>query len=261
MEKPITPAAVKTSSSELSPDRRDLIALVEDDARLRDLLERYLVQQGFRVRAVANLAGLNALVAAHHLDLIVLDLNLPDGHGLHACRDLRAKNIGTPIIMLTAQAEEIDRIIGLEMGADDYLAKPANPRELLARIRSVLRRLPPPSPSLAQSDAPIRFADCVFDPIARTLTRSGTPTVLTSGEFALLQTFLRHPKRALTRDQLLNLSRGRDYASTDRSIDVMVAKLRRLIEPNAKQPRFLQTVWGKGYAYVPELDAATIAQS
>ena len=239
------------NSTHLIAPNRDLIALVEDDPRLRDLLERYLDSQGFRVCAVANLAGLKALFKVHHVDLVVLDLNLPDGDGLTACRELRGQQCLTPIIMLTARSEEIDRIIGLEMGADDYLGKPLNPRELVARIRAVLRRRNNPAPASATLEGPIHFGDCMLEPTTRILRNKGTHTHLTSGEFALLHIFVKHPHRPLSRDQLLNLARGRDYASTDRSIDVMVTRLRRLIEADPKHPKHLQTVWGMGYVFVP----------
>lgn len=233
-----------------------LILLVEDDPRLRDLLERYLASQALRVRAVANLAGMRAQLAQHHVDLIVLDLMLPDGDGLTACRDLRAAGDQTPILILTARGDDVDRIIGLEIGADDYLPKPCNPRELLARIRAVLRRRPSAPSALHElEEAKVGFGDCVLHPRQRTLFRAGEEIRLTTGEFALLWVLVQHPRRPLSRDQLLNLARGRDYEGQDRAIDVMLSRLRKLVEPDPRAPRYLQTVWGHGYMFVPDAEA------
>jgi two-component system phosphate regulon response regulator OmpR len=230
-----------------------LVLLVEDDARLRDLLERYLLQQGLRVRAVANLAGLRAQLAQQHVDLVVLDLMLADGDGLAACRDLRAEGVATPVIVLTARGDDVDRIIGLEMGADDYLAKPCNPRELVARIRAVLRRAPPVAGGAPRgSEMPLRFGPFVLDPATRELHREGQAQRLTSGEFAVLWSLVSHARKTLTRDHLMNLAHGRDHEANDRSIDVMVSRLRRLIEDDPRRPRRLQTVWGTGYVFVPD---------
>ncbi len=227
-----------------------LILLVEDDARLRELTERYLLSQSFRVKSVANLSGMQAQLKQSHVDLIVLDLGLPDGDGLHACRDLRAQKIQTPIIVLTARGDEVDRIVGLEFGADDYLCKPCNPRELLARIRAVLRRTMQQAKALAQ-EAAISFGANRVDPAARTLQRNQEIHKLTSGEFALLWALLSAPNRPLSRDQLLNLAFGRDYEANDRSVDVMISRLRKLVEEDPRNPRWLQTQWGAGYVFVP----------
>jgi DNA-binding response OmpR family regulator len=229
-----------------------LVLLVEDDSRLSDLLERFLAQHGLRVKAVANIAGLEARLGQRHVDLIVLDLMLPDGDGLAVCRDLRGRGVATPIIILTARGDDIDRIIGLEIGADDYLPKPCNPRELLARIRAVLRRAPPPPGATPASAASVSFGRLRLDPETRQLTRDGESVRLTSGEFAVLWALVSHPRRPLTRDHLMNLAHGRDHEANDRSIDVMVSRLRRLIEEDVRTPRFLQTVWGRGYVFVPD---------
>jgi two-component system, OmpR family, phosphate regulon response regulator OmpR len=230
-----------------------LILLVEDDVRLRELTERYLVQQSLRVRSVANLAGMYAQLKLLHVDLIVLDLGLPDGDGLHACRDLRAQGTHTPIIVLTARGDDIDRIVGLELGADDYLAKPCNPRELLARIRAVLRRSQTPAGHHAKPEAePVRFGPNLLDPAARVLERDAQRTRLSSGEFAVLWALVSRPNKALTRDQLMNLAFGRDHEANDRSVDVMISRLRKLVEDDAREPRWLQTLWGAGYVFVPE---------
>jgi two-component system, OmpR family, phosphate regulon response regulator OmpR len=239
-----------SKSGYFSQMNQALILLVEDDARLRELTERYLLSQNFRVKSVANLAGLHAQMNQAHIDLVVLDLGLPDGDGLHACRDLRAQNVQTPIIVLTARGDDIDRIVGLEFGADDYLAKPCNPRELVARIKAVLRRSQASVPA-PQNEADIVFGPNVLSPSTRTLMRDGVSVRLTSGEFALLWALLIRPNRPLSRDQLLNLAFDRDYVANDRSIDVMISRLRKLIEVDPRTPRWLQTQWGAGYVFVP----------
>jgi two-component system, OmpR family, phosphate regulon response regulator OmpR len=229
-----------------------LILLVEDDSRLRDLTERYLTEQGFRVRAVANLAGMAAQLKSAHIDLIVLDLGLPDGDGLHACRDLRANDLHTPIIILTARGDEIDRIVGLEFGADDYVNKPCNPRELLARIRAVLRRSQTQTQLAGVQAEFVVFGPNTLEPAARTLVRNNVRTKLSSGEFALLWALVSRPNKAMSRDQLMNLAFGRDHDANDRSVDVMISRLRKLVEDDAREPRWLQTVWGAGYVFVGE---------
>jgi len=229
------------------------LLVVDDDSRLRALLERYLREQGFDVHGAADVREAEQQRSRHHFDLIVLDLMMPGEDGLSWCRRLRGQGDGIPVIMLTANGDDIDRIIGLEIGADDYLAKPGNPRELLARIRAVLRRRV--APSIGAPDAElgdVSFGRCVLDGRARTLRRDGAEQRLTSGEFALLSTFVRHPRQPLTRDRLLSLARGREHEPFERSIDVMVSRLRRLIEDDPKAPRHLQTVWGTGYVFVPD---------
>ncbi len=229
------------------------LLLVDDDARLRELIERYLSEQGFRVCAVANLAGMRKVLAQRHVDLIVLDLMLPDGDGLEACRRLRAEGIETPVIMLTAKGDEIDRVVGLEIGADDYLPKPIGPRELLARIRARLRRaVSAPRATPRSGTAPVTFGPYTLQLDTRMLDRDGVPIRLTSGEFAVLAALVQHARRPLSRDHLMNLARGEDHGAFDRSIDVMVSRLRKLVETDARQPRYLQTVWGIGYVFVPE---------
>lgn len=229
------------------------LLLVDDDARLRALLQRYLEENGFAVHGAADVRSAEALLARTRFDLIVLDLMLPGEDGLSWCRRLRGAGERIPVIMLTAKVDEVDRIIGLELGADDYLPKPGNPRELLARVRAVLRRRETPNIGAPQEDLrPLSFGSCVFDPAARVLLRDGQPQRLTSGEFALLAVFVRHARQALTRDRLLGLARGRDHEPFDRSVDVMVSRLRRLIEADPKSPRYLQTVWGTGYVFIPE---------
>ncbi|HET6432419.1 two-component system response regulator OmpR [Dyella sp.] len=229
------------------------ILVVDDDLRLRDLLERYLAQQGFTVRGAGHAAGLRRELATHHVDLVVLDLMLPDADGLELCRSLRAEGVQTPIIMLTAKGDDVDRIVGLEIGADDYLGKPCNPRELVARIRAVLRRQPKAvigAPQVEQ--ASVRFGRFCFDPATRQLLDEEVPVKLTSGEFAVLAALVAHPFQTLSRERLIALARGREHEAFDRSIDVMVSRLRRCLEDDPRQPRWLQTVWGEGYVFVPQ---------
>ena len=228
------------------------ILLVDDDAGLRDLLSLYLGREGFVVKAVADgVLGKRALDQGHY-DLIVLDLMLPGEDGLTLLRRWRAEGVPTPVIMLTAKGDEVDRIVGLELGADDYLPKPCNPRELLARIRAVLRRAAAVPGAPVEAEAPLRFGRCELDPSARTLSRDGQVHRLTSGEFALLVAMVRHPRVPLTRDRLISLARGRDSDPFERSIDVAISKLRRMIEDDPKAPRHIQTVWGHGYVFVPD---------
>ena len=234
-------------------ERQRHILVVDDDLRLRDLLTRYLGENGFAVKAAADAGQMDKLLGREHFDLLVLDLMLPGEDGLSICRRLRAHDDSTPIVMLTAKGDEIDRILGLEMGADDYLPKPFNPRELLARINAVLRRrssTPPGAPDA--SEAIIHFAHIEVDLGARTLKRGDELLPLTTGEFAVLKTLLQHPRQPLSRDKLMTLSRGREQGPFDRAIDVQVSRLRKLIEPDPAQPRYLQTVWGFGYVFIPD---------
>ncbi len=233
------------------------VLIVDDDLRLRDLLERYLTQQGLRARGAANGAAMQRELAGHHFDLIVLDLMLPDADGLELCRALRSEGNTTPVIMLTAKGDDVDRIVGLELGADDYLPKPCNPRELVARIRAVLRRQPRAVAGAPQPEqAVVRFGRFSFDPATRQLLDGDTPVKLTSGEFAVLAALLAHPFETLSRERLIALARGREHDAFDRSIDVMVSRLRRCVEDDPRQPRWLQTVWGEGYVFVPDSSGA-----
>jgi two-component system, OmpR family, phosphate regulon response regulator OmpR len=229
------------------------ILIVDDDVRLRNLLERYLVEQGFAVKAVADSAQMDRALTREHFDLLVLDLMLPGEDGLSICRRLRAEEKSLPIVMLTAKADEIDRIIGLEIGADDYLPKPFNPRELVARINAVLRRTPRSLPGApAEESDVVRFGQVEVDLGARRLCRNGEDLPLTTGEFALLKVLLQRPREPLSRDRLMELARGREYDAFDRSIDVQMSRLRKLIEDEPTKPRYLQTVWGFGYVFVPD---------
>ena len=234
--------------------RLDRIAVVDDDARIRDLLRRYLTQEGFEVLLAEDGKSLNRLLGREQIDLIVLDLMMPGEDGLSICRRLRAAKDITPIIMLSAKVDEVDRIVGLEVGADDYLPKPFNPRELLARIHAVLRRRPaleaPGAPS--KEAMTVQFGPFEFDLSLRRLTKDGEPVALTTGEFSMLKALVRHPRQPLSRDKLAQLARGREFEPFDRSLDVQVSRLRKLIESDAAQPRYIQTVWGVGYVFVPD---------
>jgi len=230
------------------------ILIVDDDERMRELLERYLTEQGFSVRTVADGNAMDVALSADACDLLVLDLMLPGEDGLSICRRLRADKFPAPIVMLTARGDEVDRILGLEMGADDYLPKPFNPRELLARINAVLRRHEhaPQDGGAVASDDVFAFGDFVFDASARSLTKNGDAITITSGEFTLLKVFTDHPKQPLSRDRLMQLARGRELEVFDRSIDVQVSRLRRIIEDDPAHPKYLQTMWGFGYVFIPD---------
>ena len=234
--------------------RIDKIMVVDDDARIRDLLRRYLTQEGFEVLQAEDSKTLNRILLRETVDLIVLDLMMPGEDGLSICRRLRAANDRTPIIMLTAKGEDVDRIVGLEVGADDYLSKPFNPRELLARVHAVLRRRPvmeaPGAPSSENEN--ISFGPFSFDLGARTLRKDGEELALTTGEFAMLKALVRHPRLPLSREKLAQLARGREFEPFDRSLDVQVSRLRKLVEVDAATPRYIQTVWGVGYVFVPD---------
>jgi two-component system phosphate regulon response regulator OmpR len=234
--------------------RPNKILVVDDDTRIRDLLRRYLTQEGFDVMLAEDGKSVTRVMMRDTPDLIVLDLMMPGEDGLSICRRLRAANDLTPIIMLTAKGEDIDRIVGLEVGADDYLGKPFNPRELLARIHAVLRRRPVPEVPGAPSteNEVIRFGIFTFDLGARTLHKSGEQLALTTGEFAMLKALVRHPRIPLSREKLAQLSRGREFEAFDRSLDVQVSRLRKLIEADPTSPRHIQTVWGVGYVFVPD---------
>ena len=229
------------------------ILIIDDDARLRELLLRYLGEQGFSVKAVGDGSALDKALLLNRYHLLVLDLMLPDEDGLAILRRLRAAGENVPVILLTARGDEIDRIIGLEMGADDYLPKPFNPRELVARIQAVLRRKGTQAIGAPEgSEKTVSFSDFELNLATRALSRAGVPITLTTGEFALLKVLVTHPRIPLSRDKLMELARGRDHDPFDRAIDVQVSRLRKLIEADPARPRFIQTVWGHGYVFVPD---------
>ena len=237
------------------------ILIVDDDQRHRDLVVRYLGEQGFEARAVSDAAAMDRQLARERYDLIVLDLMLPGEDGLAICRRLRADKAAQgslpAIIMLTAKGDDVDRIVGLEMGADDYLPKPFNPRELVARVNAVLRRRQPAGPpGTPAADTEIhRFGGFEFNLATRSLSKGGKPVALTTGEFSVLKVLVQHPRNPLSRDKLMELARGREYGVFDRSIDVQISRLRKIVEDDHSHPRFIQTVWGFGYVFVPEADA------
>jgi two-component system OmpR family response regulator/two-component system phosphate regulon response regulator OmpR len=229
------------------------ILVVDDDKRLRDLLYRYLGEQGFAVRVAEDAEAMDKATARESFDLIILDLMLPGEDGLSICRRLRANEPQQAIIILTAKGDEIDRIVGLEMGADDYLPKPYNPRELVARIPAVLRRRTAAVPGgPTAGNKLVAFGGVEVDLATRTLKRNGEPLPLTTGEFAVLKALLEHPSQPLSRDRLMTLARGREQGPFDRAIDVQVSRLRKLVEPDPAVPRYLQTVWGFGYVFIPD---------
>ncbi|MCW2294547.1 MULTISPECIES: two-component system response regulator OmpR [Pseudomonas] len=241
------------SSTAAQPVEGEKILIVDDDARLRRLLERFFDEQGYRVRAVENVEQMDRLLSRELFNLVVLDLMLPGEDGMSACRRLRASNNQVPIIMLTAKGDEGSRIQGLELGADDYLAKPFNPRELLARIKAVLRRQAPVVPGAPGSeDESVTFGEYELSLATRELKKGDEVHMLTTGEFAVLKALVQHAREPLTRDKLMNLARGREWDALERSIDVQISRLRRLIEPDPSKPRYIQTVWGVGYVFVPD---------
>jgi len=235
-------------------DNRHKILIVDDDQRLRQLLDRYLVEQGFTVKTADGAVAMDKALTRELYDLLVLDLMMPGEDGLNVCRRLRGAQNNIPIIMLTAKGDEVDRIVGLEMGADDYLPKPFNPRELVARIHAVLRRqtAPPPPGAPATEEGIVSFGLVALDLATRELTRDGAVTALTTGEFALLKILVNHPRQPMSRDKLMELARGREYDVFDRSIDVRISRLRKLVEDDPGKPRHIQTVWGFGYVFVPD---------
>jgi len=230
------------------------LMVVDDDPRIRDLVRRYLAENGFAVSTAESGSAMNRLWQRERFDVLILDLMLPGEDGLSILRRLRGANDTTPVIMLTAKGEDVDRIIGLEMGADDYLPKPFNPRELLARIHAVLRRRGPDEAPGAPAQEPqtVSFGEFVLDLSTRQLTRHGEQVAITTGEFAVMKAFARHPRVPLSREKLMEMARGREYEAFDRSLDVQISRLRKLIEADPAKPRYIQTVWGLGYVFIPD---------
>lgn len=230
------------------------LLVVDDHSEIRDLLKRFLEQHGYLVSGARDGKEMRQQLARHSVDLIILDLMLPGEDGLSLCRELRAAS-DVPIIMLTAMGEDTDRIVGLEMGADDYLPKPFNPRELLARIKAVLRRNPEPGLGNGQKEQQkIRFNQWTLDMARRELLdNEGVTISLSTAEFELLKVFIQHPNRVLSRDQLLDLARGREAQAFDRAIDTLVSRLRRKLEPDSKNPTLIKTIWGGGYMLVADI--------
>ena len=232
------------------------ILVVDDHREIRDGLAKFMGEHGFRVSTAPDGKGMRRILEESRIDLIVLDLMLPGEDGLTLCRELRGKS-NIPVVMLTATGEETDRIVGLEMGADDYVAKPFNPRELFARVKAVLRR----ARSLPESTRPpdeiaVKFDTWTFNLARRELEApDGTAVPLSTGEFNLLRVFVRHPGHVLSRDQLLDLTQGREATPFDRSIDTQISRLRRKIEADPKDPKIIKTVWGGGYVFTPRVES------
>jgi two-component system phosphate regulon response regulator OmpR len=235
----------------MSETERARLLVVDDDAELRELATAYLSQQGYDVKSVADAVGMDACLATEHFDLLILDLMLPGEDGLSIAKRLKGR-FDLPIIMVSAQGEDVDRIVGLEVGADDYIAKPFNPRELLARIRAVLRRAKSRGVVQNAGTGVIRFGEFELDLGAHRLLRKGEAVALTSGEFDLLAVLARHPNKVLDRDRILDLLTGAERSPFDRSIDVRVTRLRSKIEPDPGRPVYIKTIWGKGYLFSPD---------
>lgn len=228
------------------------LLVVDDDRGLRELLQSYLATQGYEVNAVADGIAMEQYLLQHTVNLVILDLMLPGEDGLSLARKLRARG-NLPIIMLSARGEDVDRIIGLEVGADDYLAKPFNPRELLARIRAVLRRHEEAQSTVGAEEQALQyhFGPFQLDLNSRSILKNGVDLALTAGEFNLLRIFVEHPNRVLNRDLLMDLMKGYERSPFDRSIDVRVTRLRRKIELDPAAPEYVRTVWGEGYLFTP----------
>jgi DNA-binding response OmpR family regulator len=229
---------------------RARLLVVDDDAELRELAQAYLKQQGFDVVTVPDAPRMDAVLTNNTFDLIILDLMLPGEDGLSIAKRLKS-GLNVPIIIVSAQGEDVDRIVGLEIGADDYIAKPFNPRELLARIRAVLRRAQN-RPSTPEPETVVHFGPFALDLSAHRLTHDGKTVALTSGEFDLLVILVAHPNKVLDRDRLLDMLTGAERSPFDRSIDVRVTRLRSKIEANPSEPVYIKTIWGKGYMFCPD---------
>ena len=232
------------------------ILAVDDEPEVLEIIQDYLGAKGFRVLAAGSAEEARAILGRETVDLAMLDITLPGEDGLSLARHIREHHAAA-IVMLTALDSVVDRIIGLEIGADDYVTKPFDPREILARVKNILRRTAPPQ---ASGTAPppaegqrVRMGSCLLDPDSRTLRNGeGAEIPLTSGEFDLLQAFATHPNRVLSREQILNLTQQREWDPFDRSVDIRVTRLRKKIEPNPDKPRYIKTVRGTGYRFVPD---------
>ena len=229
----------------------DHILVVDDDQDIRELITDYLIKSGYRATGAANGREMRAMLSANAIDLVILDIMMPGDDGLTLCRQLRSDtHRNLPILMLTARSEDTDRILGLEMGADDYLIKPFVARELLARIKAILRRTRalPPNLQITEAGRIIAFGDWQLDTSARHLIdQEGVIVALSGAEYRLLRVFLDHPQRVLNRDQLLNLTQGRDAELFERSIDLLVSRLRQRLRDDAREPAYLKTVRSEGY--------------
>ncbi len=231
-------------------ENQHVLALIDDDPKILELTASYLRNQEFTVYTGKGGKDLDEILKKYAADLIILDLMMPEESGLQICQRLRVNEVVIPIIMLTAKGDEVDRIVGLEMGADDYLPKPFNPRELLARINAIIRRKE--KFSIKSSTKTINFGNFIFDIQNRSLSKKGKNISITTGEFNLLKVFTERPKQPLSRDQIMQLARGKELDVFDRSIDVQISRIRKLIEDDANNPKYLQTKWGFGYIFNPD---------
>jgi len=231
-------------------ENQHVLALIDDDPKILELTAKYLRDQGFTIYTGKNGKELDEILKKYAADLIILDLMMPEESGLQICQRLRVNDVLIPIIMLTAKGDEVDRIVGLEMGADDYLPKPFNPRELLARINAIIRRKEIFSEKLSTKS--IKFGDFLFNIQNRSLSKDGKNISITTGEFNLLKVFTERPKQPLSRDQIMQLARGKELDVFDRSIDVQISRIRKLIENDPNNPKYLQTKWGFGYIFNPD---------
>lgn len=231
------------------------VLIVDDDKEISLLVTRALEKDGFRASSAGDGVEMLRALKRGAFDLIILDVMLPGTDGLALCRDLRAHGVATPVILLTAKGEDVDRIIGLEMGADDYVAKPFNSRELIARIKAVLRRTSGPGGEKDKSASRfVGFENWRLDTAKRELlSDDGLITSLSTGEFDLLEVFVKHAQIVLTRDELLDLAKGRSAIIFDRSIDIQVSRLRKKLGDHAKDPKIIKTVWGGGYIFTPDV--------
>ncbi|MDR6955946.1 two-component system OmpR family response regulator [Ancylobacter sp. 3268] len=245
-------------------DHIDHILIIDDDREIRDLVSAYLKKNGLRVTVAADGRQMRSFLEADRVDLVVLDVMMPGDDGLVLCRELRAgRHKATPVLMLTARTDETDRIVGLEMGADDYLAKPFAARELLARIKAVLRRtrMLPPNLTVTEIGQLLTFGDWQLDTTARhLLDKQGTVVALSGAEYRLLRVFLDHPQRVLSRDQLLNLTQGREAELFERSIDLLVSRVRQRLRDDAREPGYIKTVRSEGYVLAMPVEITTARQ-
>ncbi|KRB51340.1 two-component system response regulator [Rhizobium sp. Root708] len=243
-------------------DHIDHILVVDDDRDIRELISDYLRKNGFRITAAADGRQMRGHLEANAFDLIVLDIMMPGDDGLELCRELRSmKERSLPIIMLTSRSDDADRILGLEMGADDYLTKPFSARELLARINAILRRARMMPPNLSEAGLPdvVAFGKWMLDTAARRLfDKGGTSVALSGGEYRLLKVFLDHAHRVLSRDQLLYLSQGKDADVFDRSIDLLVSRLRQRLNDDARDPAYIKTVRSEGYVFSAHVNQSRV---
>jgi len=249
-----TPVIMTVETARQASPRSRKILVVTADSHLRNLLQLYLSEKGFFVLIARNGKEMHNVWQRGHFDLLILDLMLPDNDGLAICRGLRSAHDDTPIIMLTAKAAQTDRIVGLEMGADDFLSAPINPRELLARINALLRRYTPARHPSAPNHGyeRITFGPYTLNLSTRSLMRGDEAIPMTTSEFSTLKAFARNARIPLSRDKLMELTRGREYKAFDRSLDVQISRLRKRIEPDPSKPTFIQTVWGIGYVFIPD---------